>query len=127
MNGRRRLSFAVAEVALMVGVSGESDHLGEWKRPRRSCLVVRQGLFAAAGVFALITVFLAAGLYLTALQGQRMGPRDEEEEDYTWRRVPPASAPRLPSQGGTAGRFPSDLQTHRPSGELPGSKTSPSS
>ncbi|CAA6661985.1 unnamed protein product [Spirodela intermedia] len=120
------LSFAVAEVALMVGVSAESAHLGEWRKPRRSCLVVRQGLFAAAGVFALMTVFLAAGLYLTALQAQRMGPRDEEEHD-TRRRVPLATAPRFPSQGGGAGIFPSDPQTHRPSGELPGSKTSPSS
>ncbi|CAN7101743.1 unnamed protein product [Brassica rapa subsp. narinosa] len=36
------------------------------------CLVIRQGLFSAAGVFSLLTGFLATGLYLMALQAYRI-------------------------------------------------------
>ena len=90
----------------MVGVSAESSHLSEWKNPRTSCLVVRQGLFGAAGVFALITVFLVAGLYLTALQVQRMGSPRQDEEENSNRRIHQRSAPRLNA----------DLQAHGQSG-----------
>lgn len=57
---------------LLIGVSVESGHLRHWETPRESCLVLGQGLFSAAGVFGLLTVFLAAGLYITALHAQRL-------------------------------------------------------
>ena len=50
----------------------ESGHLKDWSTPRTSCLIIRKGLFASSGLFALITVFLAAGLYLTALRAHRL-------------------------------------------------------
>ncbi|KAK4855165.1 hypothetical protein QYF36_004629 [Acer negundo] len=64
--------FAVGEILLLIGISVESGHLNNWSGPRPSCLIIKQGLFSAAGVFALLTVFLAAGLYLTALRAQRV-------------------------------------------------------
>ncbi|GAB4850822.1 hypothetical protein Ancab_030121 [Ancistrocladus abbreviatus] len=60
--------FVVGEAMLLIGLSVESGHLKNWSTPRPSCLVLREGIFTAAGVFALITVFLATGLYATALR-----------------------------------------------------------
>ncbi|KAL1190958.1 hypothetical protein V5N11_020930 [Cardamine amara subsp. amara] len=64
--------FGVGEVLLLVGLSVESGHLKNWSKPKPTCLVIRQGLFAAAGVFSLLTIFLATGLYVTALQAHRI-------------------------------------------------------
>ncbi|MBA0780382.1 hypothetical protein Gotri_004489, partial [Gossypium trilobum] len=64
--------FAVAEILLLIGLSVESGHLKNWSKPRESCLIIREGLFCAAGVLTLMTVFLAAGLYLTALHAQKL-------------------------------------------------------
>ncbi|KAI4378956.1 hypothetical protein MLD38_016371 [Melastoma candidum] len=58
--------FTVAEILLLIGLSIESSHLKDWSRPRTNCPVIHQGLFCAAGVLALATVLLAAGLHLTA-------------------------------------------------------------
>ncbi|XWS38971.1 hypothetical protein CRYUN_Cryun18bG0009500 [Craigia yunnanensis] len=66
------LCFAVGEILLLVGLSMESGHLKNWSKPKASCLIIREGLFCAAGVFSLMTVFLAAGLFLTALHTQKM-------------------------------------------------------
>ncbi|EOY06650.1 hypothetical protein QUC31_016163 [Theobroma cacao] len=66
------LCFSVGEILLLIGLSVESGHLKNWSKPRESCLIIREGLFCAAGVFSLLTVFLAAGLYLTALHAQKM-------------------------------------------------------
>ncbi|XVF28246.1 hypothetical protein REPUB_Repub15cG0013000 [Reevesia pubescens] len=66
------LCFAVGEILLLIGLSVESGHLKNWSKPRESCLIIKEGLFCAAGVFSLMTVFLAAGLYLTALHAQKM-------------------------------------------------------
>ncbi|KAL6188511.1 hypothetical protein ACLB2K_039903 [Fragaria x ananassa] len=71
------ICFAVGEILLLIGLSVESGHLKNWLRPKPSCLVIREGVFSAAGVFALTTVFLAAGLYLTALRAQRIS-QDQE-------------------------------------------------
>ncbi|XP_074294162.1 uncharacterized protein LOC141621955 [Silene latifolia] len=62
--------FAVGEIMLLIGLSVESGHLREWSSPKSNCLIVREGVFTAAGVFSLLTVFLAAGLYATALRVQ---------------------------------------------------------
>ncbi|KAK7387960.1 hypothetical protein VNO78_22759 [Psophocarpus tetragonolobus] len=62
------ICFAVGEIVLLAGVSVESGHLKNWSKPKASCLGIRKGLFSAAGVFALATVFLASALYLTALR-----------------------------------------------------------
>ncbi|KAM1379929.1 hypothetical protein ACFX2I_021732 [Malus domestica] len=69
--------FAVGEILLLIGLSVESGHLRKWSRPRPICLVLREGVLSAAGVFALTTVFLAAGLYLTASRAQRISQRQE--------------------------------------------------
>ncbi|RDX58599.1 hypothetical protein CR513_62068 [Mucuna pruriens] len=66
------ICFAVAEILLLAALSVESGHLKNWSKPRSGCYSIREGLFSAAGVFALTTVFLASGLYLTALRAQRM-------------------------------------------------------
>ncbi|XP_008223292.2 PREDICTED: uncharacterized protein LOC103323110 isoform X1 [Prunus mume] len=71
------VSFAVGEILLLIGLSVESGHLRKWSRPRPSCLVLREGVFSVAGVFALTTVLLAAGLYLTALRAQRISLHQE--------------------------------------------------
>ncbi|XP_077215609.1 uncharacterized protein LOC143850209 [Tasmannia lanceolata] len=73
------VSFAISEVLLTIGIIVESGHL----RSRPSCLIIQPGLFVAAGVFGLATVFLAAGLYLTILRAQRLcqdeGPHLRQE------------------------------------------------
>ncbi|KAJ0092330.1 hypothetical protein Patl1_24945 [Pistacia atlantica] len=71
------ICFAVAEILLLIGLSIESGHLKNWSRPRPSCLIIKEGLFSAAGIFALMTVFLAAGLYLTALRAQKVSEQHE--------------------------------------------------
>ncbi|CAN1194958.1 hypothetical protein LINPERHAP2_LOCUS42831 [Linum perenne] len=71
------VSFAVAEILLLIGLSVESGHLRNWGTPKKSCLVIREGVFAAAGVFSLLTVLLAGGLYLTAFRAQRMSQEQE--------------------------------------------------
>ncbi|KAF8394628.1 hypothetical protein HHK36_020842 [Tetracentron sinense] len=81
------ICFAVAEVLMMIGLGVESGHLRKWSRPRPSCLIVREGLFSAAGVFGLTAVLFAAGLYLTALRAQNL----QEEEDNARREVLDAS------------------------------------
>lgn len=80
----------------MAGLSVESGHLKNWTKPRTNCYTIREGLFSAAGVFALTTVFLAAGLYLTALRAQRMSEelaivRREVLEASTFYASPPRS------------------------------------
>lgn len=84
---------------LLIGLSVESGHLKNWSKPRESCLVIREGLFSAAGVFALTSVFLAAGLYLTALRAQRVA----QEQENVRRQMLEASAlyaspPRSPTR-----------------------------
>ncbi|XP_010268061.1 PREDICTED: uncharacterized protein LOC104605134 [Nelumbo nucifera] len=81
------ICFAVAEVLLLIGLGAESGHLEQWRRPRTSCLIIREGLFSAAGVLGLTTVLLASGLYLTALRAQRF----REQEDNVRREVLNAS------------------------------------
>ncbi|XP_068662371.1 uncharacterized protein [Aristolochia californica] len=118
--------FAVAEVLLMIGIGVETGHLEKWTRARPSCLVTRQGIFAAAGVFGLTTVFFAAGLYLTAMRAQQI----QREEDNVRREVLNtsflfASPPRSPRH-----QVPRNLpQVHRVRREISSapSRESPSS
>lgn len=56
---------------MLIGLSVEPGHQTNWSRPRPNCLTVPKGLFCAAGVFTLATVFLAVCLYLVALRIQR--------------------------------------------------------
>ncbi|CAK9318483.1 unnamed protein product [Citrullus colocynthis] len=90
------ISFAVGEILLLIGLSVESGHLNNWSTPKESCLVIKEGLFSAAGVFQLATVFLAAGLYMTAVRAQRMfeeqeNVRREVLESYHIHSSPPRS------------------------------------
>ncbi|CAI9776203.1 unnamed protein product [Fraxinus pennsylvanica] len=89
--------FAVGEILLLIGISVESGHLKNWQMPRESCLIIRQGLFTAAGVFSLLTVFLASGLYITALRTQ-MHAQDQENmrREILEASVLYASPPRSP-------------------------------
>jgi len=57
---------------LLAALSVESGYLKNWTKQRTGCYSIREGLFSAAGVFALAIVFLAVGLYLTALRAQRV-------------------------------------------------------
>ncbi|KAL5541909.1 hypothetical protein UlMin_009619 [Ulmus minor] len=74
------ICFAVGEILLLIGLSVESGHLRNWFRPKPSCLVIQEGMFSAAGVFALTSVFFAAGLYLTALRAQRISREQENAQ-----------------------------------------------
>ncbi|KAL1832583.1 hypothetical protein ACET3Z_002234 [Daucus carota] len=71
------ICFAVGEILLLIGISVESGHLQKWSASRPNCLVLNQGLFLAAGVFGLTTVFLASGLYITALRAQKLAHEEE--------------------------------------------------
>ncbi|KAL6503356.1 hypothetical protein OROGR_025279 [Orobanche gracilis] len=82
-------SFAVGEILLLTGVSVESGHLKNWSRPRPNCLTIRQGMFTAGGVFGMATVFLASGLYITAL---RVEMYLQEQLNHTRREVMEASS-----------------------------------
>ncbi|KAL1803703.1 hypothetical protein ACET3Z_032350 [Daucus carota] len=66
------ICFAVGEILLLVGISVESGHLKNWSSSRPNCLVLKQGLFLAAGVFGLATILLASGLYITILRVQKL-------------------------------------------------------
>lgn len=66
------ICFAVAEVLLLIGIGVEAGHISNWSKPKPDCHVIHPGLFAAAGIFGLIAVLLGVGLYLTALQTQRL-------------------------------------------------------
>jgi hypothetical protein len=83
-----RICFAVGEILLLIGLGVESGHLKNWSRPRPNCLIIKEGLFSVAGIFALLTVFFASGLYLTALRAQRMS----QEHENTRREILEASA-----------------------------------
>lgn len=92
-----RISFGVGEILLLIGLSVESGHLKNWFKPIPSCLVLRQGLFSAAGVFGLTSVFFAAGLYLTALKVQRVSLDQENvRREVLAASVLYASPPRSP-------------------------------
>ncbi|KAG5042916.1 hypothetical protein JHK87_006831 [Glycine soja] len=67
-----KICFGVAEILLLAALSVESGHLKNWTKQRTSCYSIREWLFSVVGVFALATVFLAVGLYLTTLLAQRM-------------------------------------------------------
>ncbi|KAA8531282.1 hypothetical protein F0562_005991 [Nyssa sinensis] len=91
------ICFAVGEILLLIGLSVESSHLKNWSTPRPSCLIIPEGLFSAAGVFGLITVFLAAGLYITALRAQRLLQEQENaRQEVLEASVLYASPPRSP-------------------------------
>ncbi|XP_061992966.1 uncharacterized protein LOC133710839 [Rosa rugosa] len=91
------ICFAVGEILLLIGLSVESGHLKNWARPKPSCLVIREGVFSAAGVFSLTTVFLAAGLYLTALRAERISQDQENvRREVLEAAVLYASPPRSP-------------------------------
>lgn len=64
------ICFSVGEVLLLIGLSVESGHLKGWSTPRPNCFIAREGLFSAAGVLGITTVFLASGLSMTALRAQ---------------------------------------------------------
>ncbi|KAL2459305.1 hypothetical protein Fot_54994 [Forsythia ovata] len=91
--------FAVGEILLLIGLSVESGHLKNWQTPQESCLIIRQGLFTAAGVFGLLTVFLAAGLYITALRAQtHTQDQENRHREILEASVLYASPPRSPGR-----------------------------
>lgn len=83
-----RICFSIGEILLLIGLSVESGHLKNWAKPKPTCFVLRQGLFSAAGAFALTSIFLAAGLYLTALRLHR----NSQQQENVRREVLAASA-----------------------------------
>ncbi|RDX61764.1 hypothetical protein CR513_59975, partial [Mucuna pruriens] len=93
------ICFGVGEILLLSGVSVESGHLKNWSKPKPSCLTIRKGLFSAAGVFALTTVFLASVLYLTALRALRISKEQENvRREVLVTSSLHASPPRAPQQ-----------------------------
>lgn len=97
------VSFAVGEIMLLIGLSVESGHLNDWSSPKSSCLIIREGVFTAAGVFSLLSVFLAAGLYATALRVQWLGQQQETiRREILEASSMFASPPRSPEHNHTA-------------------------
>ncbi|KAL8161954.1 hypothetical protein V2J09_013443 [Rumex salicifolius] len=97
------ITFAVSEIMLLIGLSVESGHLKKWWDPRDTCLIIQPGVFTAAGVFALATVFLAAGLYASAIRMQwlceeQAAVRQEilQASAFYVPSSPPGSPPRQP-------------------------------
>eukprot|EP01018_Ginkgo_biloba_P028256 Gb_39216 [translate_table: standard] len=66
------ICYAVAAVLLVIGIAVEATHIGNASMARNKCLVIREGLFAAAGVFGLSTTSLGVAFYVTALQTLRV-------------------------------------------------------
>ncbi|CAA0821416.1 Protein of unknown function (DUF1218 [Striga hermonthica] len=93
------MTFALAEISLLIGLSIESGHLTNWATPRPSCLANKPGLFTTGGVLGLVTVFLASGLYITAL---RVETRFEARESMR-RAILEASATYATPPGTPAG------------------------
>ncbi|KAL3829344.1 hypothetical protein ACJIZ3_018146 [Penstemon smallii] len=94
------MSFSVGEILLLIGLSVESGHLKNWAIPRTSCLIIRQGLFTAGGVFGLLTVSLAFGLYITVLHAEthfkkQQSTRREILETSAYYASPPRSPERI--------------------------------
>jgi len=90
-------------VLLLIGIGIESGHLSKWRSPKANCHAVRPGVFAVAGVFGLITVFLGVGLYLTALRTQRLHLEEENARHgripnalTLYPHLPPSSYPHIP-------------------------------
>ncbi|KAJ8766841.1 hypothetical protein K2173_009121 [Erythroxylum novogranatense] len=105
--------FAVGEILLLIGLSVESGHLKNWSRPKQSCIAIKEGLFSAAGAFSLVTVFLAAGLYLTALRAQRMSKEQETaRREMLEASTMFASPPRSPSPPAIARENPVARENH---------------
>lgn len=112
--------FAVGEILLLIGVAMESGHLKDWSRPRPNCLIVREGLFSAAGVFALLTAFFSIGLYFTALRALRDSKLHEKNTRLEILEASAASyvfQPRSIQHGD--GAIPRDNQIKQPSSAHP--------
>ncbi|KAJ8444948.1 hypothetical protein Cgig2_029142 [Carnegiea gigantea] len=91
------ICFAVGEIMQLIGLSVESGHLSDWSTPRSSCLAIRQGVFTAAGILSLVTVFLAASLYATMLRVQWLCQEQENtRHEVLEASVLYASPPRSP-------------------------------
>lgn len=64
---------------LLIGITVEADHLRDLGQPHSQCLVVRQGLFAAAGVFALASSSLGVAFYIAAMNTLRIEARNGDQ------------------------------------------------
>lgn len=103
----------MGEILLLIGLSVESGHLKNWSKPRPSCLIIQQGLFSAAGVFGLTTVFLASGLYVTALRAQRlMYDQENTRQEILEASVLYTSPPRSPGRQLTTIANENPITTH---------------
>ncbi|KAJ7551270.1 hypothetical protein O6H91_06G009300 [Diphasiastrum complanatum] len=60
------LCFVAATILLFIGVAIEADHFGEHGKLHLRCLVVKQGIFAAAGVLALASTNSGVACYIVA-------------------------------------------------------------
>ncbi|KAJ7519455.1 hypothetical protein O6H91_20G039200 [Diphasiastrum complanatum] len=72
------ISFAVAAVLLLIGIAVEASHFVNRQTRHSQCLVVRQGLFAGAGVFSLACISLGVAFYVAALHTVRMEERERD-------------------------------------------------
>ncbi|RWW05871.1 hypothetical protein GW17_00030841, partial [Ensete ventricosum] len=89
----RRICFGIAKELLLIGIGVESGHVSQLRQPKPDCHVIRPVLFAAAGIFGLISVLLGVGRYLTALQTQRLHLLEENMLRDHPHQFPPPEAP----------------------------------
>ncbi|GLJ09735.1 hypothetical protein SUGI_0114910 [Cryptomeria japonica] len=66
------ISFTVASALLLVGIVVEAKHRERWDIARENCMVVRAGMFAAAGIVGLIATFMGISLYESAVQTEKL-------------------------------------------------------
>ncbi|RRT73369.1 hypothetical protein B296_00032720, partial [Ensete ventricosum] len=90
--GENPFVCSIAEL-LLIGIGVESGHVSQLRQPKPDCHVIRPVLFAAAGIFGLISVLLGVGQYLTALQTQRLHLLEENMLRDHPHQFPPPEAP----------------------------------
>ncbi|XP_024519503.1 uncharacterized protein LOC9630345 [Selaginella moellendorffii] len=76
----RWTSFAVAAALLLIGIILEAGIVFESSRrtePRDQCLVVSQGLFTGAGIFALVSTSAMSAFYIAALHAVKLEQRTQ--------------------------------------------------
>ncbi|GAV84297.1 DUF1218 domain-containing protein, partial [Cephalotus follicularis] len=105
--GLLQVLFWCWEILMLIGLTVESGHLRNWCSPRPSCLMIKEGLFSAARVFALTTVFFTCNT------------RRQVLEISTLQASPPRSPPHRIANIAREKPIVGELQNEQPSLVIP--------